>query len=62
MGRTQIVGGHDDAVLELQGYYRGARHYGRLRGLLGAAVLEVGAIVGAVDVVSRLFPERILAE
>lgn len=53
-GRTQVVGGHDDAVFELDGDDGGARHDGGLCCGLGAAGLEVGGIVSAVDVVSGL--------
>lgn len=52
--RTQVVGGHDDAVFELDGDDGGARHDGRLCCGLGAAGLKVGGIIGAIDVVSGL--------
>ena len=52
--RTQIVCSYDDAVLELDGEHRRARHGGRLRVRNGSRVVEVGAVVGAVHIVSGL--------
>ena len=57
--RTKVIGRHDDAVFELEGDDRGTRHYGRLGGLLGAAHLEVGVVVGTVDVVAGLFDKMV---
>ena len=53
-GHTQVVSGHDDAVLELYGYYRSAGDDGRLCVLVGTVGLHIRAVVGAVDVVSGL--------
>lgn len=53
-GPTQVVGGDDDALVELDGYYRRAGDDGRLRVLVGAVGLHVRGIIGAVDVVPGL--------
>lgn len=52
----EVVGGEDDAVLELEAEDRGARHGGRLRVGLGGRVVEVAVVVGAVDVVAGTAP------
>lgn len=54
MGPTQVVGGDDDALAELDGYYRRAGDDGRLRVLVGAIGLHVRSVIGAVDVVPGL--------
>ena len=53
-GPTQVVGRDDDALAELDGYYRRAGDDGRLRVLVRAVGLHVRGIIGAVDVVSGL--------
>ena len=52
--RTQVIRRNDDAILVLNRHDAGTRHDGLLGVLDGAAVLEVGVVVGAVDVVSGL--------
>ncbi|KAI9172068.1 HMG box protein [Paramyrothecium foliicola] len=54
MLRTKVIGGHDNAVLVLDGYHGRAGDNGLLGVLLGAIVVHEGGVVGAVDVISRL--------
>lgn len=51
---TQVIGGHDDTVLELHGYYGRSRNDGGLGVLVRTVGLHVGSIVGAIDIVPWL--------
>lgn len=51
---TKVISSHDDAVLELQRYDRCPCDDGALCVLIRSVGLHVGAVVGAVDVISGL--------
>ena len=51
---TKVIRGHNYTVLVLHCNDGGTRHDGCLCRLLRAAVLEVGMVIGAVDIVSGL--------
>ena len=53
-GRTQVVGGDDNAILELNGEDGGSSDSGRLRMCYGVLSLKVRRIVCAIDIVSGL--------
>lgn len=52
--RTKVIRGHDYTVLVLDRNDGGTRNYGRLCRLPRAGVLEIGVVVGTVDIVSGL--------
>lgn len=54
--RGQVVGGENDAIAELEAQDRGTRHGGGLGCRLGVGVVEVGMVVGAVNVVAGTAP------